>query len=165
MTPALPDTLVLRRQDLAWFVDQAVDGIVGILQQAGDDLANRRPGFPGANTLHALGAHCAGVMTHWAGRLVAGREVDRDRDAEFAAHGPVADLIEHLEATRAQFHLDLGGADGLAPLHPGLAPDDARLPLGASQSGALLHVFEELQLHLGHMQVTLDLLAGTSPSS
>ena len=32
------------------FVDRAVGGMAGIVRDLGDDLANQRPGLPGANS-------------------------------------------------------------------------------------------------------------------
>ncbi len=76
--------------DFLWFVDEALDGMVGIVVELGDDLANRRPDLPGANSPYAILFHCLGVMEWWGGVAVAGRPVERDRDAEFRATGPVS---------------------------------------------------------------------------
>jgi hypothetical protein len=78
--------------DYLFFVDEALDGMVRIVTELGDDLANRRPDVSGANSPYAVLTHCLGVMEYWAGYLVAGRRIERDRDAEFE---PPA-LSEHL---------------------------------------------------------------------
>jgi len=69
-------------EDYLWFVDEALDGMVGI---TGDDVANRRPDLPGANSPYAIVTHCLGVMGDWAAHVVAGRQIERDRDEEFRA--------------------------------------------------------------------------------
>ena len=69
--------------DFLWFVDHALDEMVGILRGLGDDLANRRPDLDGANSPYAILTHCLGVMEYWGGWMIAGREIERDRDAEF----------------------------------------------------------------------------------
>ena len=150
--------LVLASADFLWFIDQALDGIEEIITRAGDTLANARPDVPGSNTLYALLTHCLGVMAYWGGHLVAGRPIDRDREGEFVAQGPVAELLERARQARAQLNEDVMRAEPLAPLRMPGEPEDAHLPFGRTQAGALLHVFEELRLHLGHMQLTLDML-------
>jgi len=82
---------------LADYVDAAVDQLAGIVTSLGDELANQRPGLPGANSPYVILTHCLGVMADWGGRVVAGRDVVRDRAAEFTAAGPVADLVAAAE--------------------------------------------------------------------
>jgi len=79
--------LRISTEDYLWFVDHALDAMVRIVTELGDDDANRRPGLPGANSPYAILAHCVGVMEFWGGAMVAGRTVVRDRDAEFRARG------------------------------------------------------------------------------
>jgi hypothetical protein len=144
--------------DLVAFIDQALDALGAVVEGLGDELVNRRPDLPGANSPFALATHCAGVMEFWAGHVIAGRTVERDRDAEFEAAGPAADAVAALERARRQLHIDLAGfASAQAPRRP-LPPVDAALPLGRSQGGALLHVYEELAQHLGQLEVTRDIL-------
>lgn len=154
-----PRPLVLALDDLAWFVDQALDAMVAIVTSLGDDLANRRPDLPGANSPFAILTHCLGVMEFWGGRMVAGRPIQRDRDAEFTAQGPVGGLVEAVAAARRRFRHDLEAADALAPPRHPPAPGDAGTPLARTQGGVLLHVYEELSQHLGQMELTRDVLA------
>ncbi|MEV1179628.1 hypothetical protein, partial [Nonomuraea sp. NPDC049784] len=60
--------------DYLYYVDRALDGMTGIVAGLGDRLANTRPPLPGANSPYALLTHCLGVVSYWAGQLVAGRE-------------------------------------------------------------------------------------------
>ncbi len=150
--------------DYLFFVDAALDGMVEILTELGDDLANRRPDLPGANSPYAVLTHCTGVVEHWGGSVLAGRVVPRDRDAEFEARGAVADLVRRARAVLSRFEADLADLDPLAPPRGRLDPEDAALPLGRTQAGVLLHVLEELAQHRGQMEVTRDLLrASTAP--
>jgi hypothetical protein len=57
----------------------------------------------------------------------------------------------------------VASAEPLAPLRNAPDPQDVQLPMCTSQGGALLHIFEELRLHLGHMQITFDLLLESRP--
>ncbi len=143
--------------DLAYFVDRAVDGMVKIVRDLGDELACTRPDLPGANSPYAILTHCLGVMAYWGGHAVAGREVSRDRGAEFRATGSVDRLVEACEAAKRQFAADLAAAEPGRPLR--------RLPRASTwqgrnldQSGALLHILEEVAQHHGQAQLTRDLL-------
>ncbi|MCL3861174.1 DinB family protein [Actinotalea sp. K2] len=136
--------------------DRALDGMSGILEELGDDLANRAPDLPGANTPYAILTHCLGVIDAWAGHRVAGRALDRDREAEFRAAGPVAPLLVRVATVRRRLHQDALAADGAAPLR---ATTGHGLEDGIrTQGAALLHVLEELAQHHGQMELTRDWL-------
>jgi len=140
------------------YVDRAVEAMADIAEDLGDDLANARPDLPGANSPYAILRHCLGVMEFWGGAVVAGRAVDRDRDAEFRSSGPVAGLIAAAREAQRRFRADIVTADPKArPLgtHPNTGPDELEL---VSQGHALLHVMEEVCQHLGQMEITRDLL-------
>ncbi|GIH59693.1 hypothetical protein Msi02_05100 [Microbispora siamensis] len=154
--------MVIDKDDYLYFARRALDGMTGIVAELGDDLANVRPPFPGANSPHALLTHCLGVVSYWAGALVAGREVVRDRDAEFAAAGPVGPLLERAAAVRDQLAADVRAARPAEPLR-GTPPaaflgPDRELTQGA----ALLHVYEELAQHHGQMEILRDWIAASA---
>src|SRR5689334_21213550 len=128
---------------LVSYVDRTVDEMVGIVSGLGDGLANTRPGLPGANSPYVILRHCLGVMEFWGGQVVAGREVRRDRDAEFRASGPVAELAADATAAKIRFRADVASADPQAPAgdHPGKRAGDLET---MSKGHALLHVLEEM---------------------
>jgi Protein of unknown function (DUF664) len=146
-------------EDFLYYVDDALDGMVLIVRELGDELANRRPDMAGANSPFAILTHCLGVMEYWGGEIVAGRRITRDRPAEFRARGLVAQLAEDTERARQQLRADLAELDpfgpprGDPPAHKGRA-----LPLARTQGGALLHIYEELAQHRGQMEITRDVL-------
>lgn len=142
--------------DYLQFVDEALDGMVRIVSELGDDDANRRPDLPGANAPYAILTHCLGVMEYWGGYVVAGREVQRDRDAEFHAAGTVADLAERVSRGREQLRSDLTDLEPFAPPR-GTPPGDPN-PSKTTQGGALIHVYEELAQHRGQMEGCRDVL-------
>lgn len=149
---------MLSDADTAWYLDAAFDAMVAIVVELGDDDANAAPDLPGANSPYVILTHCLGVMEWWGGRMIAGREVHRDRPAEFSASGSVVELAERAAATRRRLAADLAVMDPTArPAWPP-APDDADLPLGRTQSGVVLHIYEELAQHLGHLELTRDML-------
>ena len=139
------------------YVERAVDQMADIVTGLGDDLANRRPALPGANSPYAILRHCLGVMEFWGGQVVAGRVVQRDRAAEFRASGPVAGLVAATKDAKNAFRADVATADAAAPprAQPGADADELE---GRSQGSALLHVLEEVTQHLGQMELTRDVL-------
>lgn len=141
-----------------YFVERAVRGMAAIVAELGDDLACRRPDLPGANTPYGLLTHCLGVIEYWAGELVAGRSVERDRDAEFAATGTVEQLLGRVDRVLAQLAADVGPATGAAPLRgePGRWSMGPGLPL--TQGAVLVHVHEEVAQHHGQLEVIRDAL-------
>lgn len=150
--------LVVRSADYLYFVERALRGMCEIVTDLGDVLACTRPELPGANTPYGLLTHCLGVMAYWGGHLVAGREVLRDRSAEFDATGTVGELRSVVDAALEQLQLDLSDVVPEAPLR--YAPDPWALgpdrPL--TQATALVHLYEELAQHHGQMQVLRDAL-------
>jgi len=139
-------------------IDRALDGLAGIAHALGDGRVNDRADLPGANSAFALVTHCLGVCEYWLGALVAGRSVERDREAEFTATGTVAELDRMLADGRARIRADLAGYRTGAPL---TTSQDPRFqgPAGELTADAvLLHVLEELAQHHGQLEVLRDVL-------
>jgi len=141
--------------DLLYFIDEALNGMAAILTGLGDDLANRAPNLPGANTPFAIATHCLGVMNFWGGQVVGGREIVRDREAEFRAHGRVEDLVRELRSARERLRRDV---TGIALNDPVAKPPRKESEHYAHNSGPLIHILEELAQHHGHMEITRDIL-------
>lgn len=141
------------------YCDHAVDSYAVCVRELGEAHLNERiAGAPGSNSGFALVAHAVGVMGHWARDVNRGIEVPRDRDAEFTASGTVDEALALLEAARARLHEDARAADPAAtPANP---PTQWDRTAYATQGDVLLHVYEELAQHLGHLEVTRDVLAG-----
>jgi hypothetical protein len=153
----MPDNAALT-QDWLWYVDHALAEMTAILTGLGDELASTRPDLPGANSPYAIVTHCCGVLEGWGGEQVAGRRVQRDRPAEFVATGAVADLVAKVGRARSQLLLDLAEVDWAGAPRGPVDPQDADLPLGRTQGGVLLHIYEELSQHLGQLEITRDVL-------
>lgn len=149
---------MITAEDYLWYVDEALDGMVAIVTELGDDLANRRPDVPDTNSPYVLLHHCLGVMEYWGGHVVAGRSIERDRDAEFRASGPVDELVARAHQARRRLAADIADLDPTAPPRGATAPDDATLPVGRTQGGALIHIYEELAQHRGQMESCRDTL-------
>jgi hypothetical protein len=155
-----PEPLLLTRNEYLYFIDRALDGMAAILAELGDERANQRPDLPRANTPFAIVTHCLGVAEYWAGHLVAGRTVVRDRDAEFTAAGAVNDLLRRLEAAKRQLRSDVALADPRGALRESPPPAYLATRPDITQGAALQHVYEELARHHGHLEITRDLLEG-----
>lgn len=157
--------ITLSLDDFVWFVDDCLDSMLAIVRDLGDDLANERLDVPGANSPYAILTHCLGVVDWWSGEMVAGVPVERDRDAEFTARGPVAPMTEAVRRTRSRLADNLAHLDPTAPVARPPRDDFAELPYGRTQGAVLLHVFHELAQHLGQMEVTRDVLRARAASS
>jgi len=144
---------VITPEEYLSYVDVALDGMVGIVSELGDELASSRPDVPDANSPYAILTHCLGVMEFWGGHVVAGRADERDRDAEFRATGEVRDLVARVHRARDQLAADVDGAD------PGAPPRNPPPEVGTTTQGdVLLHIYEELAQHHGQMEITRDVL-------
>jgi hypothetical protein len=161
-----PGAKLITDDDYLYFACRALDGMTGIVAGLGDELANERPPIPGVNSPYALLTHCLGVASFWAGALVAGRAVVRDRDSEFTSVGPVGPLLDQAAVVRTQLAQDVRAAVPSERLR-GIPSADLRGPdRELTQGAALLHVYEELTQHHGQMQIVRDaILAGRTLSA
>jgi uncharacterized protein DUF664 len=143
--------------DYLWFVDLALDEMARIVEELGDDLANRRPLFRDANSPFAILTHCLGVMEYWGGATIAERPVQRDRAVEFTAGGEIAPLLRRTEQARRRLREDLVDLESSAPpanVHSD--PDGGPVPYTVVKGAVLVHILEELFQHLGQMEITRD---------
>jgi phage gp36-like protein len=142
------------------FVDQAFDGLLRVVDRLGDDLVNVKPVDPDTTSVAALVVHCCGVAEYWLSHVALGDPSERDRDAEFAAVASVAALHERVASARVVVAgcLDrLEGGDGTDPTYrPPVWGGDT------SDAAIALHVVEELFQHLGHAELSADVLLGAS---
>jgi len=158
---ALAGTSVIGEEYL-YFVDRALDGMSGIVEDLGYELANTKPALEGANSPYAILTHCLGVIEYWVGFRVIGRPDHRDRPAEFRATGSLGPLFERVSKARAQLAEDLDSVRGDVPVG---AQPDARFqpPSGPlTETGVLLHVLQEIAQHHGQMEITRDLLTANA---
>ncbi|MGW1047264.1 DinB family protein [Streptomyces sp. NPDC002547] len=141
-----------------YFLRRAFDGMLGAVEELGDNLGNTAPALPGANSPYAIAYHCVAVADYWLGHVVAGRPVNRDRPSEFTARGNVQRLQREVEALFARLEADL--REALPSESPcNTPPAEFEGPeRSLSVQGIKLHVLEELAQHHGQVQITHDLL-------
>lgn len=133
----------------------AFAGMNRVLDRLDDNSVNVRPPDWGTNSVAGLIVHCCELAPSWFETAGLGRDGDRDRDGEFAATASIAELRNRIEV--ALVRLDpivddfvTGPTAGDHELRVFLPGDDR------SDPALVLHVFEELFQHLGHMEVTAD---------
>ena len=121
-----------------------------------EDLDEERARFkptPTANSLLTLIVHLTGVELGWFEGAIAGRPIERDRDAEFVDTGiTVADAIAAYRAQCARSNevvLDVESLDQECAGRP-----------GTNVRWVLHHLLEELARHTGHADITRELLDG-----
>ena len=141
-----------------FLIDRHFDEMTASAVELGDELINVVPDLPGANSAYQIVFHCCGMLEWWTRAAILGLDVDRDRDAEFVASGTVAQLTSRVDQVRAQAVRDLQQIDPAAPLRGDPSEEYRRTPIGETAGGALMHVFEELAQHHGHLDVTRDLV-------
>ncbi len=158
----MPDTkpLAINQDDFILFIDRALDRMLRIIEELGDDLANQTPDLSEANSPYAILTHCIGVADYWIGNLIGNRGILRDRPAEFTAAGSATEIRVRVEAVKHRLHEDILKVDGpAAPRHgQPISHQPAGGPAHWTQGAALIHTYEELAQHLGHMEITRDLL-------
>lgn len=125
-----------------------------------DDL-NRRPAGGQTNGLAVLATHAMGSTRSWLSLAVGAPLPDRDRDAEFEvlADDPVA-FMATFDAAAAACRALL---DTEAPFEPGRTGTAPWQTYGSeepvSAAWALLHALEHLREHVGHAQLTRQIVA------
>lgn len=141
------------------FCERTIDGMVVALDRLDDVTVNALPPLPAPNSPFQLVTHALGACEWWTGHLVCGHPSDRDRDAEFTATGTIAELRALAASSKARLRAlepELVAAEHL------VFPAHTHTPLGRDWTvgAALLHAYEELAQHLGHLEITVDLVAG-----
>lgn len=137
---------------------ESLEAMMTIVGDLGDGRANRRPPLDGANSPYAIVFHCVGMLEHWAGSVIGGESIPRDRAAEFTASGPVDDLIERVGDVRSRLAgwVEIAVSEGIRDRSAkGSTRSDAAT---ATPEWVLLHIQRELAQHLGQLELTRDLL-------
>ena len=154
-------TQISEKDVILAYVLAKFDAIVTIVRDMDDATANATLPVAGSNSPYALLTHCLGAMRRWSSTVNLGGTVPRDRDAEFTATGPVSTLVERAARERQAFIDDVAATDlDALPVAPPADRVDA--PARSYQvtdfRAVLLHVVEELAQHLGHLEITRDVL-------
>ncbi len=139
------------------YLRHAFAGMNRVLDRLDDERVNVRPEGWGTNSVAGLIVHCCELSPSWFATPGLGREGERDRDGEFAATATVAELRERI-AVAADLSCALAVEFTAGPTATDHPLRDFMPGADRSDGALVLHVFEELFQHLGHMEVTADAL-------
>jgi len=143
-------------------IDKRFELICGVLDELTPAQLDAKPPVAGANSAWVLAQHTLGNARAWVLGIAAGQPIERDRPGEFASAGNDAAAFR---AAAQRFSREM--TDALAAMTA--ADVDRRLvpakvlwgenePHEISVRRALVQVIEHASLHLGHLEMTRDLL-------
>jgi hypothetical protein len=135
---------------------EILDGLGAVADQIGDERINVVPPLPQANSGYAIVYHCTQVVLFWAGTVIGGERIPRDRAAEFTATGTVTDLHTALDdvVARLPAWVEVAVTDGVRDR----AAAGSRGATATSEY-ILGHLVRELSQHHGQLEITRDALA------
>lgn len=144
---------------IATMLELVAGDAVRELADVPEEVLNRSVDVPEANSLFAIATHLMASGENWTLVVVGGREIARDRDAEFAATGTHAELQARYDAWMKGLHEVLDEMPDSELDRTGLRPYRDELPAEEmTVAGALLHALDHTAVHLGHIQVTKQFL-------
>ncbi len=124
-----------------------------------EDLLNRELTLPETNTLFQIGNHALGAAGAWIISRAGGQTLIRDRETELGARGSVGNLKDKAEGllrmSRAVLeNLRTEDLDSIRePIQTHLSPSGRW-----TARECVLHALEHLALHVGHAQLTRQVL-------
>jgi hypothetical protein len=145
------------------YINGALDGMLQIVEGLGDERVNQRPNnMENTSSPLVILTHCVGLTHYWLGEVLAGRQVHRDREAEFRAQGTVASIRQAVHDLQQQILEDIKHVHGDQPL---AFPDAVRQPHMQTwkQGQFVLQCYKELAQHHGQMELTRDIMIGHGP--
>lgn len=143
--------------DMILFCERTIDGMCASLDRLDDSTVNAQPSLPAPNSPYQLVNHALTACVWWCEHIICGHPSKRDRDAEFTSTGTVADLRRQADDTVARLRQlipEIEAATELAETARTSIPLEAEWTVGT----ALVHAYEELAQHLGHLEITVDLV-------
>jgi hypothetical protein len=134
------------------YLDQYREIMIWKIEDLDETQARWRP-TKAANSLLNLIVHLAGVEWSWSEQVIAGNEIDRDRESEF----------RELDSTGVQAAIEAyrAAAARTNEIARGLKPEDPCAgEKGFSVRWVLTHLVEETARHAGHADITRELIDG-----
>ncbi len=138
------------------YVDRLRDRRTEVLRAVQDlelDGLDWKPPVPDTNSLIVLAVHSLGAERQWLHAVIGNRMIERDRDAEFRAHGQIVTVLADLYATAAN------ESEGILAALTSEELDAMRTYRSHTHSvrWCILHVLEHYSEHLGQMWLTRQL--------
>lgn len=155
--PTAPDERAVYADLLGWLLDRIAEAV----EATPPALLDHAP-YEGATAVGAIAAHAHGATVAWALGIGAGRDVSRDRVAEFASTGvAAAGLAAGLRTLRAEIEAALATLDP-ARLSEVVTPSQALFgegtPHAMPRRRGFASAIRHCAIHLGHLEMTRDLL-------
>lgn len=142
--------------------DFEIDRLLRTIEGLDDKAVNWKPSAPGTNSLLVLVTHALGSAEEHVVGVAAGMTVVRNRDSEFAAKGGAAHLAARAEEVRARIHEALASIEGR--LDEEREPPFREWPRRGMVRDRLIHSISHTAEHVGHAQLTRDLLKAAAAS-
>jgi uncharacterized damage-inducible protein DinB len=143
------------------YIREKIAQIHFALSDLREDELNRAPDLPGANSAYVIATHTFGNMRAWVLGIICGIDLRRDRPAEFASRGTyqelgkaACELSREIEAALQELDPATLG-DRFVPAQELWGEGD---PVELEPRACLAHVLEHAGTHLGHIQMTVELL-------
>jgi hypothetical protein len=155
-----PSGIADERSQIIGYLDLQRDVIVRKLDGLTEEQARWRP-VPTANSLLNLLVHLTGVERNWFQSVIAGQNVERDRDAELAELPPDVTIASAVAAYRETWARS-------NEILRGIGSDEPCRGEGMEQLNVrwvFLHMLEEIARHAGHADITRELIDGTVEDS
>lgn len=144
------------RTMLLAFLDYQRETMVQKIEGLTEEQARWRPS-PTANSLLNLVFHLTGVERGWFESAIAGRTIDRDRDAEFVDLPSDVTVASAVDGYRRRWAISNEIATSVSPDDP----CQSEHTKGMQVRWVLVHLLEETARHAGHADITRELIDGT----
>jgi uncharacterized damage-inducible protein DinB len=145
----------------SYYLRKQITSIRDHLRGLSDEQINRVPPVEGANSAFVTGTHVLGNARAWVLGIACGQPIVRDRPAEFVSTGSAEDFDRGAMAVCAEIQEALSQLD-TSDLDRRFKPPQELWGAGevqeVSRRIALADVLEHASLHLGHLQITVQLL-------
>ncbi|KQR98609.1 hypothetical protein ASG12_09310 [Williamsia sp. Leaf354] len=148
----------------ATIIDETLVSMRTIVADLGDGLVNTTPSLPQknlpqTNSPYAIVFHCVELTKFWAGSVIGGEQIPRDRAAEFRATGTAAALCDAVDdvRTRVSDWLHIAVTEGVRDRDVRGSTRTADIA-EATPQWIILHILRELAQHLGQLELTRDVL-------
>lgn len=143
----------------AQYIEKIARDALAQLDGLPDELLNWTIPMPEANTLYALATHLAGAGEFYSVTVPGNRPTNRIRAAEFRATGTFADLSRRYEQWIADVHAVLDtlpdeALDSVSKVSIARTNEAGDPP---TLRDCILHAIEHSALHLGHIQLTVQM--------
>ena len=140
-------------------LDESLEFLLKELDGLPADRLNARPAGAGSNSLAIISVHALSSARYWLGLAVGATLPERDRESEFrtVADGGFSSFVQDLAHACREL---LANVDAYEPDRTATAPwrSGALATEPVTAAWALLHALTHLREHVGHAQLTRQLL-------